>query len=127
MIPKLTFINHASYMVESTNSILIVDPYIEGLAFDNSWALLDKSTSNKEIVEYLITQKKNIFIWYSHEHSDHFSVSFINALKKMNVDVIVLFQKTKDQRVISFVKTVFKSLTGVALSPAEPPFVPCDF
>jgi len=91
-------------MVESTNSILIIDPYIEGLAFDNSWALLDKSTSNKEIVEYLTTQKKNIFIWYSHEHSDHFSVSFINALKKMKVDVTVLFQKTKDQRVISFAK-----------------------
>ena len=104
MIPKLTFINHASYMVESTNSILIVDPYIEGLAFDNSWALLDKSTSNKEIVEKLTTKNKNIFIWYSHEHSDHFSVSFINALKKMKVDVTVLFQKTKDQRVISFTK-----------------------
>ena len=49
---KLTFINHASYVVETDNSLLIVDPWVEGGAFDNGWSLLDKSITNKVLVEY---------------------------------------------------------------------------
>ena len=37
---KLTFLNHASYIVETESSLLIVDPWVEGYAFDKGWALL---------------------------------------------------------------------------------------
>ena len=73
---QLKFINHACFYIESINSILICDPWLEGLAFNNGWSLLDESSSNKETVEDLIRSKKKIFIWYSHEHSDHFFNKF---------------------------------------------------
>lgn len=108
---KLTFINHASYVIETDKSLLIVDPWVEGGAFDNGWSLLDKSITNKMLVEYLTKTKKAKFIWLSHEHSDHFSVPFLKALKKTEVEVKFLFQKTLDGRVAQFIKKMGFSIT----------------
>lgn len=108
---KLIFINHASYIIETDNSLLIVDPWVEGGAFDNGWSLLDKSVTNKILVEYLTKTKKAKFIWLSHEHSDHFSVPFLKALKNSEVEVKFLFQKTLDGRVAQFIKKMGFSIT----------------
>lgn len=108
---KLIFINHASYIIETDNSSLIVDPWVEGGAFDNGWSLLDKSVTNKILVEYLTKTKKAKFIWLSHEHSDHFSVPFLKALKNSEVEVKFLFQKTLDGRVAQFIKQMGFSIT----------------
>jgi UDP-MurNAc hydroxylase len=108
---KLTFINHASYVIESDDSLLIVDPWVEGGAFDNGWSLLDKSITNKMLVEYLTKTDKAKFIWLSHEHSDHFSVPFLKALKETKVEVKFLFQKTLDGRVAQFIKKMGFSIT----------------
>ncbi len=101
---SFTFINHASYLIESKNSILIVDPWVEGGAFDNGWSLLDKSINNKMLVKYLKEIDKSRYIWFSHEHSDHFSVPFIKALKESKVDVKFIFQRTLDGRVAKFIR-----------------------
>lgn len=108
---KLTFINHASYVIETGNSLLIVDPWVEGGAFDNGWSLLDKSITNKMLVEYLTKTDKAKFIWLSHEHSDHFSVPFLKELKENKVEVKFLFQKTLDGRVAKFIKKMGFSIT----------------
>ena len=34
MMAKFTFINHASYVIETDQSVLLVDPWVEGYAFD---------------------------------------------------------------------------------------------
>ncbi len=103
---KLKFINHACYYIESKNSILICDPWLEGLAFNNGWSLLDESSSNKEIIKELTKSKKKIFIWYSHEHSDHFSISFLKEIYTKIPKTIVIFQKTLDKRVIKFLDSM---------------------
>lgn len=108
---KLTFINHASYVIETDKSLLIVDPWVEGGAFDNGWSLLDKSITNKMLVDYLFQSNKAKFIWLSHEHSDHFSVPFLKALKDTEIEVKFLFQKTLDGRVARFIKKMGFSIT----------------
>lgn len=108
---KLTFINHASYIIETDESLLVVDPWVEGDAFDNGWSLLDKSITNKMLVEHLLKIDKTKFIWLSHEHSDHFSVPFLKALKESKTEVKFLFQKTLDGRVAQFIKKMGFSLT----------------
>ncbi len=102
---QLKFINHACFYIESSNSILICDPWLEGLAFNNGWSLLDESSSNNETIEDLIRSKKKIFIWYSHEHSDHFSISFLKDLYKKFKNFTVIFQKTLDRRIIKYLKS----------------------
>jgi UDP-MurNAc hydroxylase len=99
---KLYFINHASFAIERDSEILLIDPWYEGTAFNNGWALLDQSTSNELVVGWLRKTNKKIYIWYSHEHSDHLSMSFLKLIKKENFDLKIIFQKTIDRRVFSF-------------------------
>jgi hypothetical protein len=54
----LKFLNHASYMYESNDFIFICDPWLEGAAFNNGWHLLDQSTSNDDLLSYLVAKKK---------------------------------------------------------------------
>ena len=108
---KLTFINHASYLVESENTVLIVDPWVEGGAFDNGWSLLDKSITNQVLVKYLTQIDKSKYIWLSHEHSDHFSVPFLKALKESKAEVNFIFQKTLDGRVAQFIRKLGFNVT----------------
>lgn len=101
---NLKFLNHASYFLESDKSILLFDPWYEKGAFNNGWQLYYQNTKNKEVIEYLVNSEKFVYIWLSHEHSDHFNISFIKTLKIYNLKVIFLFHQTIDKRVINFLK-----------------------
>jgi len=125
MTNQLTFVNHASFYITSSRSVLLVDPWVEGTVFNHGWCLLDTSTSNRALIHDIAARKLNIFIWYSHEHPDHFSVSFLTTLKQeFPGKVTILFQQTKDQRVVNFLKkTGFDIIecpagTTIALDPA---------
>lgn len=102
--PKLTFLNHASFMVENDDAVLLIDPWYEGSAFYQGWSLLDASVKNDDVIKRLIERNKEIFIWFSHEHSDHFSISFVKKLKTSNINPTFLYQKTLDGRVRNFLK-----------------------
>lgn len=105
MSHTLTFVNHASFYITSTNSLLLIDPWVEGTVFNNGWSLLDNSTTNDALVREIAAHKLNLFIWYSHEHPDHFSVSFIKKLKLQGIGkVTILFQHTRDKRVAGFLR-----------------------
>ncbi len=104
IINNLYFLNHASFAIERDYEILLIDPWFEGAAFDNGWMLLDKSTSNILVIEWLERLNKKIYIWYSHEHSDHFSISFLKEIKKSKITPTIIFQKTLDCRVKKFLE-----------------------
>ena len=102
---QLTFVNHACFHVANDNTLLLVDPWLEGAVFNNGWSLLDNATSNAAMVRDLNARKLNTFIWFSHEHQDHFSVSFLKKLKQDFVGkVTILYQQTKDKRVLGFLQ-----------------------
>jgi UDP-MurNAc hydroxylase len=97
---RLYFINHASFFIESEHTLLLLDPWVEGLAFNQGWSLLDSSTSNLGLCNLIKSKNKPLFIWYSHEHSDHLSFSFLSELKKHDIALRkILFQSTLDMRV----------------------------
>jgi UDP-MurNAc hydroxylase len=102
--PKLTFLNHASFMIENNDAVLLIDPWYEGAAFNQGWNLLDTSIKNEDIIKKLVDSNKKIFIWFSHEHSDHFAVPFIKKLKNKKIDLTFLYQKTLDGRVSAFLR-----------------------
>lgn len=105
MSHALTFVNHASFYITNDSSLLLIDPWVEGAVFNNGWSLLDTSTSNDALVREVAAQNRQTFIWYSHEHPDHFSVSFIKRLKQQSFGKLtILFQKTKDKRVAGFLR-----------------------
>ena len=101
----LTFVNHASFHIANDTSLLLVDPWVEGAVFNNGWSLLDTSTSSAALVRQLAARKLATYIWFSHEHPDHFSISFVKKLKQEFAGkVTMLFQQTTDKRVLTFLQ-----------------------
>jgi UDP-MurNAc hydroxylase len=103
---RLTFVNHASFIIEYKATKLICDPWMEGTAFDNGWALLSKTQLRYEDF------KDITHIWFSHEHPDHFSPSNISKIPRdYRKKITVLFQETADRKVLEFCKKMeFKEI-----------------
>jgi UDP-MurNAc hydroxylase len=102
---QFTFVNHASFMVQNDSAVLLADPWVEGSAFNHGWSLLDRATSNAQLIAELNDIGLPVFIWISHEHPDHFSISFIKRLKaEARVRVVFLYQRTLDGRVAGFLR-----------------------
>jgi len=102
MNTSIEFINHACVIIKSDEVSLLSDPWFEGDAFHKGWNLLHE-TSELEIEKIL---SKITHIWISHEHPDHFSILFFKKFKLRIIDqsIKILFQETKDKRVINFLK-----------------------
>jgi len=106
---KIEFVNHASIIIYGDNVSILCDPWFEGPAFDNGWSLLVETPDSyvKEILSRIS------HIWISHEHPDHFSISFFLKYGDLirSQKISILFQKTQDKRVINFLKLKHFSYT----------------
>ena len=99
---KLEFVNHSCVIISNENISLAMDPWVEGSVFNNSWNLLVKTPN------YLLENlKKANYIWFSHEHPDHFNPA---NLKIFNKDTNFIFQKTKDKRVVKFLSKISSNI-----------------
>jgi len=96
----IQFINHASVIVNYEDVSLLSDPWYFSDAFHKGWNLLVEQTPN-EIIQII---NSITHIWISHEHPDHFSISFFKIYEELikSQDIIILFQETKDKRVKDF-------------------------
>ena len=97
---KIEFINHASYLLIGEIKILC-DPWLDGTAFNNGWSLIlpsEKSPKKLANVDY---------IWISHEHPDHFDPKFFTSIpEESRIKIKILFQWTKDKRVVKFLNNL---------------------
>ena len=101
MKENIKLINHSSLYLNCNENVRILsDPWYEGYAFDGGWSLLYHN--NESSIINLINNTDYIYI--SHEHPDHFSISFFikysKIIKEKNIKII--FQKTSDKRVEKF-------------------------
>ena len=73
---SIEFVNHASYIVNFNDKKLITDPWLEYRVFNEGWQLQCNS-------KFGYQDFKNIdFIWFSHEHPDHFMPRVIKKIPK---------------------------------------------
>ena len=104
MNSEITFINHASVKFNLNNKTILTDPWYQGSVFHNGWKLIYEN-KKEEILNHI---KSLDYIYISHEHPDHFSVNFFldEDYKKILLKnkTKILFQKTLDKRVFSFLK-----------------------
>lgn len=93
---KITFLNHASFVLEDKNFKLCCDPYLFGSAFNNGWNLLKEENHEKQL-------KNLTHIFYSHEHPDHFSIPFLKSINSEDrSNITIIYQETLDRRVKKF-------------------------
>ena len=98
---KIELINHACVKIRSGRTGILVDPWLEGTAFNDGWRLLVETPHSLTDLLDGVTH-----IWLSHEHPDHFSPRFFSAIAKSHASKVqVLFQKTRDRRVARFVES----------------------
>lgn len=96
---KVTFVNHASVLFEHEETSLLTDPWWFGDAFNAGWQLLCETPLPTEALSEVD------YIWYSHEHPDHFSPRVLTSIPKEDRSgVEVLYQQTRDGKVLSFCK-----------------------
>lgn len=100
MKTSIQFINHASVIVSDEKTSVLSDPWYTGDAFHKGWNLVHETESQD--IEKLLNNVTHI--WISHEHPDHFSISFFKTFgqKIKNLSITILFQKTQDKRVYKF-------------------------
>ena len=104
MNSSIELINHASVKFMFGETTILTDPWYEGSVFHKGWQLIHRQEKNQ-----IINSIKNInYIYISHEHPDHFSPSFFldKEVKSILIsnNTKILFQETKDKRVIDFLK-----------------------
>jgi len=68
----IEFVNHASVIISGEKTKVLSDPWYSLSAFHDGWNLIYEN-SDEDIVKVL---EKITHIWISHEHQDHFSISF---------------------------------------------------
>lgn len=105
-MPNLEFVNHSCLILSHNGISLAIDPWIEGSVFNNSWDLLSKTSAKS--IENL---KKSQFIWFSHEHPDHFNPPNLKIFSEENN---FLFQKTIDKRVVKFLKKISPNIKEIS-------------
>lgn len=100
---KIEFVNHASVLISHEDISVLTDPWYEGDVFNKGWNLL-VSQNDKQTKELLDRTK---YIWVTHEHPDHFAVSFFikNREQIIKKNIKILFQKTLDSRVTKFLRS----------------------
>jgi len=86
----LTFIGHAGFKYETEESIILMDPWMsrEG-AFDNAWYQFPPNHKLGDEMREIITKtSKDIFIYISHEHKDHFDIPYLKTLDQSKINYI---------------------------------------
>lgn len=94
---RITWINHAGFIIETGDIRLVSDPWLSGHAFNNGWALHSPTRLTGDELAGVT------HIWLSHEHSDHFSPASLRLIPEDRRRAIpLLYQKTLDGRVLDY-------------------------
>ena len=86
----LKFLGHAGFMYETNNEVLLMDPWMsEQGAFDSSWYQFPSNHAlGDQIRKEIESTEKEIYIYISHEHKDHFDVPYLKTLNLSKVNFI---------------------------------------
>lgn len=88
---QITYLGHAGFLVETDQSIVVTDPWLsrEG-AFDSAWFQFPCNHHlADELREKLSSSQKQVFVYISHEHRDHFDPAFLRTLPAEKIAFLV--------------------------------------
>jgi UDP-MurNAc hydroxylase len=104
---KIKLVSHASVLIETADTTILVDPWLFGKAFNDSWALLfDPVLSDEDL-------KKVEYVWISHEHPDHLHFASLKSLQgRIPETATVLFQEIPPKNVVNALRNIagFKNI-----------------
>ena len=102
---SIEFVNHASVLINYGKIGILSDPWYSQSVFHNGWRLLYENS--EEYIDKVLDNTTHIYL--SHEHPDHFNPAYLLTEKIKNKiigkKIVFIFQKTKDRRVVNFLKS----------------------
>lgn len=95
----IQLINHACMLMQVGPIRLLTDPWLSGSAFNHGWQLLAPTPIS-------IGDLSFNYLWYSHEHPDHFAPAELLRIPAHARDgITVLYQATIDGKVAAFCRS----------------------
>src|SRR5258708_30024656 len=96
---KIHFVGHACIAVEGSGTSILMDPWLSGKIFNNSWTLRPDPVLDPSLLDRID------YLWISHEHPDHCHFptlgSFPDSFKQR---VTVLFQTRDSAKIVAAFK-----------------------
>src|SRR6266852_4622045 len=84
---KIHFVGHACIVAECADTSILMDPWLFGKIFNDSWTLLPEPKFDPAMLE------KVDYIWISHEHPDHCHFPTLGSFPAdFKARVTILFQ-----------------------------------
>src|ERR1700681_1799603 len=93
---KIHFIGHACIVVETSGPSILMDPWIFGKIFNDSWTLRPEPHFDPSLLD------KIDYIWISHEHPDHCHFPTLNSFPmEFKKRVTILFQARDYEKMLA--------------------------
>lgn len=98
---NIQFVSHASVLIDTSDAVIWTDPWLEGTAFNESWALYPAPSITQQALDTVT------HIWISHEHPDHFHLPTLRGLpESLKESVTILFQKNNSQKMFDALRKI---------------------
>jgi len=96
-IPKITYLGHAGFMIETDHELILMDPWLSDIgAYAMSWFQYPYNHYLADIVRRKVEETdKAVIVYISHEHQDHFDETFLRSLPERKV-MLMLPDFTRD-------------------------------
>jgi len=89
---ELRFFGHNSFLINNNETFLLIDPWLTSKgAFFGSWFQYPKNHHLREEVIHLSNSKPG-YIYYTHEHQDHFDLETLSLLSPKTKIIIPAFR-----------------------------------
>jgi UDP-MurNAc hydroxylase len=93
---KIHFVGHASIIVESADTAILIDPWLFGKIFNNSWSLMPEPVLDQSMLS------KVDYMWISHEHPDHCHFPTLDSFPiEFKKRVTILLQARDHEKLIA--------------------------
>lgn len=88
---QITYLGHAGFIVETEQVILVTDPWLspDG-AFDSAWFQFPRNHDLAPLVRQKLSDRsKRRLVYLSHEHRDHFDLTFLKSLPLAEISFLI--------------------------------------
>jgi L-ascorbate metabolism protein UlaG (beta-lactamase superfamily) len=84
---ELVFLGHAGFLLRNNDVGLLMDPWIYGFSFLGSWQIYPYENRESKLNKLysLLDSVEKLYIWISHEHSDHFDRWFLREIESSSI------------------------------------------
>src|SRR5271170_1786479 len=93
---RIRFVGHACIVADCDDTSILMDPWLFGKIFNNSWSLMPEPQFDRATLDRID------YLWLSHEHPDHCHFPMLNSLPAaFKARVTILIQEREYSKMLA--------------------------